>query len=209
MTFKPIGNVSGYPSKTFAGTFDGQGKTISNLTASSTEANYAAAGLFGSITGNVENVNLTNVNISSTHYAGGVVAYISANTGARVQNCTVNGGTITSTAELIGEKYDNGDKAGGIVGYITANDYVKGCSVSNITVKAYRDLGAIIGCTSGAVNVTNCTIGENVYVKVDNTHNYKNYTDLASHNAGHFVGRDDSKNANISGCTGTAAISME
>ncbi|MGM9781635.1 MAG: hypothetical protein ACI3Y7_07265 [Candidatus Cryptobacteroides sp.] len=205
--FTPIGyTIASYPSNSFAGVFDGQGHTISNLKASSSEVKYAAAGLFGTLTGTVKNVKLHNVDITSTHYAGGVVGYISANTGASVQKCSVDGGTITSSAELIGAEYDNGDKAGGIVGYITAADYISECSVSNLTIKAYRDLGGIAGCTSGAVDVKNCTVGENVNITVDNTHNYKNFTDNASYNAGHIVGRDATSNAVTTSSTGTATI---
>ena len=73
----PVGNVTDYPTVTFKGTFDGQNHVISNLTASNDAAGYAAAGLFGSITGTVKNVTLKNVNIRSTHYAGAVVGYSS------------------------------------------------------------------------------------------------------------------------------------
>ncbi|MGN0195805.1 MAG: DUF6562 domain-containing protein [Candidatus Cryptobacteroides sp.] len=205
--FTPIGyTISSYANDSFAGVFDGQGYTISNLKASSNVANYAAAGLFGTLTGTVKNVNLKDVEITSTHYAGGVVGYISNNSGANVQNCTVVGGTVTSMAEQIEGVYDNGDKVGGVVGYIAASDYISGCSVSNLTIKGYRDLGGIVGCTSGAVNILNCTVGENVNVVVDNTHNYKNYSENSSYNAGHIIGRDSSSNAVTTGSTGTATI---
>ncbi len=191
--YVPAGNtIASYPSTAFAGFFDGQGHTISNLSVASHSGAYSAAGLFGAITGTVKNVKLANVNISSDHYAGGVVGYISANTGASVQNCSVEGGSIKSTAHLMDDgSYDDGDKAGGIVGYITAVDYIDSCSVKNLTITAYRDLGAIVGCAagSGTVKVTNCTVGDNVLVVVDNSHNYKNYTTNEAHNAGNFVGR--------------------
>ena len=205
--FTPISNtIASYPSNSFAGTFDGQGYTIANLKASSYEVNYAAAGLFGSLTGTVKNVNLTNVDIKSSHYAGGVVGYISSNTGATVQNCTVKGGSITAIPELIGEKYDNGDKVGGVVGYITYGDFISDCAVSDLTIKAYRDLGGIVGCTSGDVDVHKCTVGENVKVVVDNTYNYKNYTQNSEYNAGSIIGRDATGTATTTGSTGTATI---
>lgn len=207
--YVPAGNtIASYPSTAFAGVFDGQGHTISNLTVASHTGEYSAAGLFGAITGTVKNVKLANVNISSDHYAGGVVGYISANTGASVQNCSVEGGSIKSTAHLTDNgSYDDGDKAGGIVGYITAVDYVDACSVKNLTVTAYRDLGAIVGCAtnSGTVKVTNCTVGDNVLVVVDNSHNYRNYTTNAAHNAGNFVGIKYTS-VDETGSTGTALI---
>ena len=207
--YVPAGNtIASYPSTAFAGVFDGQGHTISNLSVASHTGAYSAAGLFGTITGTVKNVKLANVNISSDHYAGGVVGYISDNTGASVQNCSVEGGSIKSTAHLKDDgSYDDGDKAGGIVGYITAVDYIKGCSVKNLTITAYRDLGAIVGCAagSGTVNVTNCTVGDNVLVVVDNSHNYKNYTTNEEHNAGNYVGRK-ATTVDETGSTGEAQI---
>ena len=208
INFTPISNtIASYPSKTFAGTFDGQNHTVSNLSASSTEENWAAAGLFGTITGTVKNVRLENVNITSSHYAGGIVGYISnSNAAASVQNCSVSGGSITSTAELISGSYDNGDKVGGIVGYIANPSSIEGCSVEELTITAYRDLGGIVGCTSGVVNVLNCTVGNNVKVVIDNTQNYKNYTSNSSYNAGSIIGRNDGSNAVTTGCTGEATI---
>ena len=209
--YVPAGNtIAAYPSRTFAGVFDGQGHTISNLSVASHTGAYSAAGLFGTITGTVKNVKLANVNITSDHYAGGVVGYISDNTGASVQNCSVEGGSIKSTAHLQAGSttdYDDGDKAGGIVGYITAVNYIDGCSVKNLTITAYRDLGAIVGCAegSGTVKVTNCTVGDNVLVVVDNSHNYKNYTTNEAHNAGNYVGRK-ATSVDETGSTGTAQI---
>lgn len=207
--YVPAGNtIAAYPGRTFAGVFDGQEHTISNLSVASHTGQYSAAGLFGAITGTVKNVKLANVNISSDHYAGGVVGYISNNTGASVQNCSVEGGSIKSTAHLKDDgSYDDGDKAGGIVGYITAVDYIDSCSVKNLTITAYRDLGAIVGCAagSGTVKVTNCTVGVNVLVVVDNSHNYKNYTTNEAHNAGNYVGRK-ATSVDETGSTGTAQI---
>lgn len=145
--WKPIGNVASYPSVTFAGTFDGQNHVIANMKTSDTTPNYASAGLFGSICGTVKNVKLTNVSITSSHYAGGIVGYSSAN-GAVIENCHVDGGTIKSTPEKIGDEYDNGDKAGGIAGYLVSGDKVINCSVKNLTVTAYRDVGGLVGCSS-------------------------------------------------------------
>ena len=130
----PVGNVNDYPTVTFKGTFDGQNHVISNLTASDDAAVYAAAGLFGSITGTVKNVTLKNVNIRSTHYAGAVVGYSSTN-GATIENCHVDGGTITTVPEYTGSAYDNGDKAGGIIGY-----YVTSTSPSSRTTPTVTSL---------------------------------------------------------------------
>lgn len=166
----PVGNVTAYPTVTFKGTFDGQKHTISNLTASDDAAGYAAAGLFGSITGTVKNVTLKDVNIRSTHYAGAVVGYSSTN-GAIIENCHVDGGTITSVPENTGSAYDNGDKAGGIIGYYVADDKVTNCTAKNLTITAYRDFGGIVGCGPQS-GMTGCSV-ENITLVQDNTNGYE------------------------------------
>ena len=165
----PVGNVNDYPTVTFKGTFDGKNHIISNLTASDDAAVYAAAGLFGSITGTVKNVTLKNVNIRSTHYAGAVVGYSSTN-GATIENCHVDGGTITTVPEYTGSAYDNGDKAGGIIGYYVTSDKVTNCSAKNLTITAYRDLGGIVGCGPES-GMTDCSV-ENITLVQDNTNGY-------------------------------------
>ena len=166
----PVGNVNDYPTVTFKGTFDGQNHIISNLTASDDAAGYAAAGLFGSILGTVKNVTLKDVNIRSTHYAGAVVAYSSMN-GAIIENCHVDGGTITSVPEFKGTSYDNGDKAGGIIGYYVVDDKVSNCTAKNLTITAYRDFGGIVGCGPES-GMTDCLV-ENITLVQDNTNGYE------------------------------------
>ena len=159
----PVGNVTAYPTVTWD-------HVISNLTASDDAAVYAAAGLFGSITGTVKNVTLKNVNIRSTHYAGAVVGYSSTN-GATIENCHVDGGTITTVPEYTGSAYDNGDKAGGIIGYYVTSDKVTNCSAKNLTITAYRDLGGIVGCGPES-GMTECSV-ENITLVQDNTNGYE------------------------------------
>lgn len=166
----PVGNVTAYPTVTFKGTFDGQNHVISNLTASDDATGYAAAGLFGSILGTVKNVKLKDVNIRSTHYAGAVVGYSSMN-GAIIDNCHVDGGTITSVPEFNGTSYDNGDKAGGIIGYYVTDDKVTNCSAKNLTITAYRDFGGITGCGPQS-GMTGCSV-ENITLVQDNTNGYE------------------------------------
>ncbi|MCF0213146.1 MAG: FimB/Mfa2 family fimbrial subunit [Muribaculaceae bacterium] len=184
---QPMGDntVDVFPGHSFAGTFDGQGFTIKNFKVETSEPINAAAGLFGTLTGTVKNVNVDNAVINSTHYAGGIVGY--ANSGATIENCKVTNSTITSVAEWTGSEYDNGDKVGGIVGYISGsvlNNTVGG----NTKIQGYRDLGGIAGCASGTIT-GNKVESNQVVVTVDASHNYKNYTKKAQYNAGHIVGR--------------------
>ena len=197
----PIGmstNLAG--GETFRGTFDGQGNTISGLKVNQKDA----AGLFGYIyAATIQNVTIDGAEIKSNHYAGGVVAWILNTKGniqvpAIINNCHVVNSTITSAAESVNGEWDNGDKAGGLVGYacfvdanyptINTGAGIKNCSVEDTTVKAYRDLGGLIGYASGAA-IENCTI-ENVTLVQDLEHDYKapntptTVDEIIGHNAG-------------------------
>ena len=167
------GTMAGYGGKTFNGTFDGNGKTISNLSSDQNAVNWATSGFFGSLGGGatVKDLTIKNVNIKSTHYAGGIIAYISESP-ITVENCHVIGGTVTSVSELLSDgSYDNGDKAGGIMGYATANSTINNCTVQDVTITAYRDIGGIVGYSAG--NVTNNTVID-VTVTQDLTNGYEN-----------------------------------
>ena len=96
-----------------------------------------------------------------------------------------------------------GDKVGGIVGYATSIA-VDDCDVKNSTITGYRDLGGIGGCLEGTYHssVTNCSV-DNVTITIDNTHNYKNFTSIAQHNVGDYIGRNIN-NAIDTNNTGTA-----
>ncbi len=201
--WSPIGgNVEHHPNQTFAGVFDGNGKTVSNFVATDYTAGNASAGLFGTLTGEVKDLTVKDATITSSHYAGAIVGYITDNTGAKITNCHVEDVTITSAAELLAEgSYDNGDKVGGIVGY--AHDVtVDGCSVKNATLQGYRDLGGIAGYLGKGGEVTNCKVLENVVIKIDYSQNYKGYSDKEDFDANSIVGEGNADDTN----TGTATI---
>lgn len=185
----PIGynTMGSYPGKAFKGEFDGCNHTISNLKVYSSEPNYATAGFFGSIeTGSIKNLTLKNVDITSTHFAGGIVAYTSND--PTIENCHVIGGTIKSTPEFVNGEWNNGDKVGGIMGYATAGSTINKCTVEGVTISGYRDLGGIVGYSDG--NVTNNT-AKNVTVTQDLTNGYK---DTPPTTIGDIVGRGSATN---------------
>jgi len=163
-TWTPIGTQSA----PFTGTFDGNGKTISGLTISSSSSGYQ--GLFGCIgeKGVVENINLSNVSISGTSYTGGIAG---CNLGI-VQNCSVSG-SVNSTSYAGGLVGWNGSAgsatvqnccntatvistsgAGGIVGYNNKGDIkncyntgnIKGDAAGGITATTYETNTAITYC---------------------------------------------------------------
>jgi small nuclear ribonucleoprotein (snRNP)-like protein len=176
ISFDPIGKA-----KAFLGTFDGGNNTISNLTITGTEK---SVGLFANAR-TVKNIKMSNVNITGSDYVGAIVGYGIC---TRVENCHVDGGTIT--ANVLNK--DGGAKVGGIVGYLTSQPdaWVKDCSVKNVTVKGYRDVGGIAGMAqlvSGQCYVDNVSI-DNVTVIADMIAEYEESGKEA--NAGAVVGRN-------------------
>ena len=93
-----------------------------------------------------------------------------------VTNCTVNNARITLTAENVGDnKYDNGDKAGALVGLLgeSGGKYqITGNTATNIVVTGFRDLGGLVGCAHPCVIKENEV--ENITLIKDNTHYYDN-----------------------------------
>lgn len=197
-----------FPSYCFNGVFDGNNKTISNMTLSNTNGNGASAGFFTGIGNNaqIKNLNFVNASIASTHYAGVVVGYSTSAAGTGVQQepraeisgCSVSGSSVTSRAHETSEgNFDDGDKAGGIVGLSYAN--IKNCSVKNTTIQAYRDLGGIVGYANGCT-VSDCAVSGNT-ITIDKTHNYKGYTIDAQYDAGDIIGENDGATITVGGKT--------
>ncbi len=166
----PIGNVetTAYESKKFAGIFDGNGYSIKNMVVTEQKT----AGFFGSMySGTIKNLTIENATVNSNHYAAGLIAWVEQ--GGKpvvIENCHVKNSTITTAPELVNGVYDNGDKAGGLVGHAYAGAY-KNCSVENVAVKGYRDLGGIAGYATKAT-VSNCLV-KNVTITQDLTNGYK------------------------------------
>ncbi len=175
-------NIAWTPINGFGGTFDGNGHTISNLAV----VGESNVGFFSGVhsTAKIMNVVFDNANVSGTHYVGVVVGWEGNEVAnATIDNCHVINSTVTCNTDA---NNDNGDKAGGIVGYAVSLN-ITNCSVKNTTIKAYRDFGGIIGYAHKYVVVTNNTV-ENVTLVIDNDVNYKNYTTDAEHDGNPVVG---------------------
>lgn len=162
----------------FYGIFDGNGKTISNLTVdtrnSSTSA--ASAGFIGWLgnTGVVRDLIIDNASIKGSHYVGAVVGYIE---GGKVDNCTVKNSTISCTYNTtVG---DDGDKCGGIAGYMH-NTGITNCTVSNTNIDAVRDAGQILGCK--AAGTLSGNKAENVTVSANDSANGTSSADKKGQN---------------------------
>jgi len=180
----PIGNTAGNNySHNFEGTFDGNGKTISNLAVN----NNKCAGFFGKMCkGTIKNLTIDGATLTTNHYAGAVVAWMEQGGGTfTLDNCHVKNVTITVTPDGTEGAYDNGDKAGALVGFMRHGS-ITNCTATNVTATAYRDLGGIVGY------VYNSTVSGNkvngAKLTIDQVTNY--YEDKAA-NVGQIIGRRD------------------
>ncbi len=127
-------NGTGYTGNAFKGVFDGDGKTISGLTISSTTGAKAAIGLFGVVDGGtVKNVNLTdvNVNVASSDLAGAAI-------GMMLNGATAEG--ITVSGAVVGH-----DGVGGIVGRLIINGTIANCTNNASVTSNYGGIGGIVG----------------------------------------------------------------
>lgn len=202
-SWTPIGTVVSVPSVAFYGTFDGNGKTIHDLNASDSTPKWATAGLFGSlVSATIKDLTIENAVVKSNHYAGVICGYSEGE--STIQNCKVSNATVTSTPELLGAEWDNGDKVGGIAGYIVSAEVI-GCTVENAAIQGYRDLGGIVGYANTTSKVTGNALKGTVTITVDKSHNYKEYTSDAQYDANPYVG-EKSAEATVSDNTGEASI---
>ena len=127
----PIGTES----QPYTGTFDGNGKTITGLTVTGSDR---YTGLLGFIKGTVKNVVLTEINITSGTFVGGVAGW---SFGGNIENCSVSGSV-------------SGSDVGGVVGYQQGGS-ITGCS-SSATVKGTQRAGGVAGATNSGATLTAC-----------------------------------------------------
>lgn len=168
-TFPGIGTAE-HP---FTGRFDGQNKTISNVTVSG--ADKVGVGFFGVIKGaKIQNLNLKNVSITGVEKVGGLVGYaqaaldkndLSKNIANLIGGCTVSG-TVkgeTRTGGLVGL---NEGKADADTLFSIASTIDK--SSADVTVTGKDMTGGLVGentgtitksAATGAVTGTNSTGG--------------------------------------------------
>ena len=125
VSWVPIGNSN----KLYQGTFDGNGKTITNLYINASQVNM---GLFGyTYGGTIKNLTFEYANVTNTNnYAGVLVG--KAFWGSTLQNIK-----ISNTCQIKGGNY-----TGGIAGYLDGNAY--NC-VNCATVQGIRYIGGLCG----------------------------------------------------------------
>ena len=115
----------------FAGTFDGNGKTISGMTFTQATDAGSVVGLFKVVNGTVKNLKMTNVNISLPGSVKdvGVVAHQIGN-GATISACETSG-TITMTSAACDARM----RWGGITSYAGSDSVIEYCE-SNVNITA-------------------------------------------------------------------------
>ena len=137
----------------YTGIFDGNGKTITGLTVTTSDQ---YAGLFGYLSGTVKDVTLKEVKIESNNdmsAVGGVAGWSYGN----IEYCSVSGSVSGTTF------------AGGVVGSQWGGS-ITGCN-SSATVKGVIFAGGIAGETNSGASLTGCYATGDVTVENDGTNN--------------------------------------
>ena len=147
VTFAPIGYASfsglyhegrAITNVGFAGTFDGQGHVIKNLTAVYS-TNYAASGVFGIVSGTVKNLGVVNYrydinDYGKAAYAGHFGALCAEVLEGLVINCYVTNSTIINPNQ--------------IAGMVAATNYggtLQNCYECDNEIQAYQRAGRLVG----------------------------------------------------------------
>lgn len=187
--WEPIGppsDESGY----FAGTFDGDGHTISGLSISDSQTN--THGLFGKI--NSASV-IKNLTIESPEVSGliEVSALVGFNFGGHIENCHVRNATLTGKG-----------KVGGLVG-INSGGSITNCSATGtISGKGGNGIGGIVGMEdifASLSSITSCWFDGEI----------KNETgadDKAGARAGGIIGECNSA-VTIEACYSTGTFTID
>ena len=198
LPWTPIANsfsdalLGGSDYRVFAGNFDGNGYTISNVSIGSEAAPLEADvfGFFGATEGKISNLNLDTVSIHGiakvasigavVGFAGGLVG----SSGGSIENCHVTGLTMDMSAPS--NVYAAAYWVGGLVGALDGTQLINECSVSGgITEKAGKgSIGGLIGELGKAAKITYSRSNVTVNVKADSR---------GGANVGGFIGKGNGK----------------
>ena len=198
LPWTPIANsfsdalLGGSDYRVFAGNFDGNGYTISNVSIGSEAAPLEADvfGFFGATEGKISNLNLDTVSIHGiakvasigavVGFAGGLVG----SSGGSIENCHVTGLTMDMSAPS--NVYAAAYWVGGLVGALDGTQLINECSVSGgITEKAGKgSIGGLIGELGKAAKITYSRSDVTVNVKADSS---------GGANVGGFIGKGNGK----------------
>lgn len=159
----------------FAGFFDGQNHTISNLN----DPSGSCGGLFRTLSygAEISNLILKNANVKSSSQNTGFGALAGKATGrVKINNVTVDGGTVSGSSRV-----------GGLIGeantvYLTMTGCSNSAAVSANTTDG--DAGGIVGCGFSEMTISYCT----------------NTGKISGTTVGGIIGRNEKKNTELTGC---------
>lgn len=201
----PIGETSGTGTNAFAGTFDGQGHTISDLSITTLPSGAVRTGLFGTTYGGVVkdftikgSITLSAGNKGDNSGIGGAIGatkYGTAVSGVtsyvNISNTSAN--ALVHVGGVVGELYSStakqclyfgsinlqnaSDSIGGVVGYIN-NSEIGYCA--NLGTVKTATAGAYVGGVLGYLN--------NEYGKVHNCYNYGSVKNGGVNHCGAIIG---------------------
>ena len=183
------------PIHSFAGTFDGQGHTVSGMTigteSAPADASDTPLGFFDILANDarVRNLHLTGVSIYGSAvgqwtrpFVGGIAGgSLSIGSGVRIDNCSVTGSAISLTAE-------NWAYTGGILGAQAMNGVITNSwtdvTVSAISKSGLTCVGGITAINSNGAMLANCAALGDVI-----SHNGYTLTSTISGAAGVLIGQ--------------------
>lgn len=201
----PIGETSGTGTNAFAGTFDGQGHTISDLSITTLPSGAVRTGLFGTTYGGVVkdftikgSITLSTGNSGTNSGIGGAIGATKNRTAVsgvtsyvNISNTSAN--ALVHVGGVVGELYSStakqclyfgsinlqnaSDSIGGVVGYIN-NSEIGYCA--NLGTVKTATAGAYVGGVLGYLN--------NEYGKVHNCYNYGSVKNDGGNHCGAIIG---------------------
>lgn len=142
----PIGDYS----KKYTATFDGAGRTISNLKVD----DYKYQGLIASIGegGAVQNLTLESPVVGSSEDNGGYAGAVAGENFGTIENCKIKDAWITGASYV-----------GGVTGFNNSSGTITKCSVSDGTITGTGLVGGVAGYNSN--EVSECSASAEVHSK--------------------------------------------
>jgi len=145
----------------------------------------AAAAFVGVAVGDISNVTVKNASVRSYRQSGGVAGLIYGN----ITDCKAENVDVALDFEMVGDKYDNADKAGAIAGFVCEGSFtLSGNSASNVKIEGYRDLGGLFGYIHGADKTSatdkiykdNSIVNATITQSFEHKNDYDGFKDLTS-----------------------------
>jgi filamentous hemagglutinin family protein len=134
--FSSLGGLDTY----FTGIFEGLGHTISDLTINRPSTD--GIGLFGSVSGTIRNVGLTDISVTGHDYVGGLAV---ASDSGSISN-------VYTTGSVNGNDY-----VGGLLGVNVVSSIALSNVYSAANVEGHKNVGGLLGVNYGIINNTYAT----------------------------------------------------